>query len=186
MIISEIIKKTKDGFEKVVKHFETDISGIRTGRATPSLVENITVDSYGTKMPLSQLASINVPGTRILTIQPWDRTIIPSIEKAISQSNLGVGCSVDQDLIRISLPPLTEEFRRNFIKILNDKNEEAKVSLRRIREDSWKEMQDRFRSGEIREDDKFKGKDDLQKAIDEYSRKIDELSDRKNKEIMEN
>lgn len=186
MDIKSIIKDTRSEFDKVITFYEKDISGIRTGRATSSLVEDIIVDSYGTKLPLKQVASISIPGPRLITVQPWDRSLTPVIEKAIAQSELGINPVSDKDTISIPLPPLTEEFRRNLTKILNEKSEEARVSLRKIREDAWKEMQDGFREGSIREDDKFKGKEDLQKLIDEYNEKIERISEKKTKEIMEN
>ena len=186
MIIGDIIKKTKTELDKIVSFFEKDIASIRTGRATSSLIENIVVDSYGSKLPLKQVASINIPGPRIITVSPWDKALTVSIEKAIAQSDLGVNPISDKDVITISLPPLTEEFRKNLTKILNEKGEEARISLRKVREDFWKKIQEGFKNGEVREDDKFKGKDELQKCINEYNKKIEEISERKNREIMEN
>ena len=186
MDVKNIIKNTRSEFDKIIVFYEKDIAGIRTGRATSSLVENIIIDSYGTKLPLKQVASISIPGARLITIQPWDRSLTPLIEKAIAQSELGINPVSDKDTINIPIPPLTEEFRKNLTKILNDKSEEARVSLRKIREDSWKNLQDGFREGLIREDDKFKGKEDLQKLIDEYNNKIENISEKKTKEIMEN
>ncbi len=184
-MIKSIMNETKKEFDKIISFYESDIAGIRSGRATTSLVENIMIDSYGTKMPLKQVASINIPGPRIITIQPWDKTLTSVIEKAITQSDLGVNPSNSGDLINIPLPPLTEEFRRGLTKILNEKSEEARVSLRRVREDTWRKIQDDARDGKIREDDKFKGKEELQKLIDEYNDKVEKISERKNKEIME-
>ncbi|MBZ1356194.1 MAG: ribosome recycling factor [Candidatus Nealsonbacteria bacterium] len=184
-VVNNIIKETRTKFDKVVVFFEKDISTIRTGRATPSLVENITVDSYGVKMPLKQVASISVPSPRMLLIQPWDRSTIPSIEKAVLQSDLGVSPVTDNGSIRVSLPSLTEEYRKSLTKILNEKGEEARVSLRKAREEAWKDIQDSFKEGTVREDDKFKGKDDLQKVVDEYNKKIEEVTDRKKREILE-
>jgi ribosome recycling factor len=186
MDLKNIIKEARNEFDRVISFFEKDITGIRTGRATPSLVENIVVDSYDSKMPVKQIASINIPGTRIIVIQPWDKSIIPNIEKAISQSDLGINPVSDNDSVKINLPPLTEEFRKKLIKILNEKSEEARISLRRSREEFWKEMQNGFKEGSIREDDKFKGKEDLQKTIDEYNKKIEDISSQKKKEIMDN
>lgn len=179
-------KSVRVEFDKIIAFFEKDISSIRTGRATSSLVENIIVDSYGTKLPLKQVASISIPGPRLITIQPWDRSLTPVIEKAIAQSELGVNPISDKDAINIPLPPLTEEFRKNLTKILNEKSEEARVSLRKVREDAWKDLQDGFREGLIREDDKFKGKEELQKIMDEYNDKVERIAEKKTKEIMEN
>ena len=186
MDIKNIIKNTRSEFDKIIIFYEKDIAGIRTGRATSSLVEDIIIDSYGSRLPLKQVASISIPGPRLITIQPWDRSLTPVIEKAIAQSELGINPVSDKDKISIPIPPLTEEFRKNLTKILNDKSEEARVSLRKVREDAWKDLQDGFREGLIREDDKFKGKEDLQKLIDEYNNKIEKISEKKTKEIMEN
>ncbi len=186
MDIKSIIKETRLELDKIISFFEKDIAGIRTGRATSSLVEDIIIDSYGSKLPLKQVASISVPGPRMITIQPWDRALIPVIEKAISQSELGVNPVNNKDSINVPLPPLTEEFRKNLTRVLNEKSEEARISLRKIREDDWKKIQDGFRDGSIREDDKFKGKEELQKLIDEYNVKVEAISDKKRKEIMEN
>jgi len=183
--IKKIIKETVVKFDKIIEYFSKDISTIRTGRANPSLVENILVDSYGTKMSLKQAASISVPAPRMIVIQPWDRSMIPNIEKAISQSELGIHPVSEGELIRIPLPSLTEEYRKKLIRLLNDKSEEARVSLRKTREDAWKDIQEGFKKGIIREDDKFRGKDELQKVIDDYNKKIEEITEKKNKEILE-
>jgi len=183
--IKKIIKETIIKFDRVIEFFSKDISVIRTGRANPSLVENILIDSYGSKMPLKQVASITVPAPRIIVVQPWDRSMIPNIEKAIFQSELGVNPVSEGEIIRIPLPSLTEEYRKKLIKLLNDKSEEARIALRKSREDAWKDIQDGFKEGIIREDDKFKGKDDLQKIIDDYNKKIEEITQRKEKEILE-
>ncbi len=186
MDIKEILKETEVEFQNTVDFFEKDVATVRTGRANPSLVENILVDSYGSKLPIKQLASISVLDQRTLSIQPWDYSVISSVEKALSQSDLGANPIVDKNTIKITLPSLTEEYRKKLLKLLNDKAESAKISQRKSREDTWKKMQDGFRAGEIREDDKFKGKEDLQKLIDEYGKKIDAVIGRKEKEIMEN
>lgn len=179
------IKDTEKDFQKIIDFFQQDISSIRTGRANPSLVENILVDSYGSKMPLKQIASISVIDSRTISIQPWDHSIILSIEKALLQSDLGVNPIVDKNIIRISLPLLTEEYRKNLLKILGEKAEAAKISLRKSREDVWREIQDGFRAGKIKEDDKFKRKDELQELIESFNVKIDEICRRKKEEIME-
>lgn len=185
MDIKNIIKDTGLEFDKIITFYEKDISGIRTGRATSSLVEGIIIDSYGTKLPLKQVASISIPGPRLIAIQPWDKSLTPVIEKAIAQSELGINPVSDKDLIKIHLPSLTEEFRKNLTKILNEKSEDARVSLRRAREDVWRKIQDGFKEGLIREDDKFKGKEELQKLINGYNNKIERISEKKTKEIME-
>ncbi len=185
MDIKDIIEETKKEFDKTINFFEEDIATIRTGRANPSLVEKIVVDSYGSKMPLNQLASISTMGPRTLAIQPWDQSIVSEIEKALSQSDLGGSPVVDGNIIRVTLPSLTEEYRKKLLKLLGDKAEAAKISLRKSREEAWRKIQDNFKKGEIREDDKFKGRDGLQELIDDYSQKVEETYKRKEEEIME-
>ncbi len=185
MDINNIIKEVEKDFQKTIDFFQQDISSIRTGRANPSLVENILVDLYGSKIPLRQAASISTMGPRILLIQPWDHSSILAIEKSLLQSDLGINPVVDNNVIKINLPSLTEEYRKNLLKLLREKAELAKVSLRKSREDAWRRIQDGFRTGEIREDDKFKGKDKLQEIIDNFSKTIEDICQRKEKEIME-
>ncbi len=185
MEIKEIIKKTKEECLKVIDFFEKDVSSIRTGRATPSLVENIDIDVYGSRMPLKQLASISIIGPRVISVQPWDQSHLLAIEKAILQSDLGVNPSVDKNIIRINLPTLTDEYRRNLTKVLGDKAESARISLKQCREDAWRKVQNGFRVGEIREDDKFKARDDLQEVMDYSNNEIEKICEKKKKEIME-
>lgn len=183
----EIINKIKPELDKVINFLERELTKIRTSRATPGLVEDIVVECFGQKFPLKQLAAISCPQPRQIIIQPWDKSYLESIEKALSQATLGIAPQiVDKDLIRISLPPLTEEYRKNLLRIVSEKEEESKKTIRRWREESWKEIQGGFRDGKIREDDKFRAKDELQELIDEYNKKIDDLGEKKHKEITEN
>lgn len=181
----EIIQKIKPELDKSVNFLEKEVSKIRTGRASPSLVEDIVVDCFGSKFPLKQLAAISSPEPRAVVIQPWDKSYIEGIEKAISSSSLGVSPVVDKDSIRLTLPPLTEEYRRNLIKILSEKKEDVLKTIRHWREKAWEEIQNGFKEGLIREDDKFRAKDDLQDLIDEYNGKVDDICQRKEKEIKE-
>lgn len=181
----EIIEKIKPELDKVISFLEKELAKIRTGQASPSLVEDIMIDCFGKKVSLKQISAIFCPKPRQITIQPWDKSYLELIEKAIFQSNLGVSPVVDKDLIRINLPSLNEEFRKNLIKLLSERQEEARRTIRRWREDAWKEIQEGFKEGKISEDNKFRGKDELQKLINEYNKKIEEMGERKKKEIME-
>lgn len=181
----EIISKIKPELDKTINFLEKELMKIRTGRASPSLVEDIVVECFGQKFPLKQLAAISSPEPRKLVIQPWDKSYIESIEKAISNSNLGVAPIVDKDIIRLSLPPLSEEYRKDLAHLLSEKQEEARRTIRRWREEAWSEIQEKFRAKEIREDDKFRAKDELQDLIDDYQQKIDQIGERKKKEILE-
>ena len=179
----EIIDKIKPELDKVINFLERELAKIRTGRATPSLVEDIVCECFGQKFPLKQLAAISVPESKQILIQPWDKSYLEPIVNAFSKAGLGVSPIVDKDLIRISLPPLSEEYRKNLIKIFSEKQEEARKTIRRWREEAWDEIQEKFRAGKIREDDKFRAKDELQELVDEYNEKIEEMGERKKREI---
>lgn len=181
----EIIEKIKPELEKVIAFLEKELAKIRTGQASPSLVEEIIVDCFEKKLSLKQISAIFCPKPRQIIIQPWDKSYLKLIEKAIFQSNLGINPIIDKDLIRIELPPLNEEFRNNLLKLLSEKQEEARRTVRRWREDAWKEIQEGFKEGKISEDDKFRGKDELQELIDEYNKNIEDMGERKKKEIIE-
>ena len=180
----EIITQTKPFLEKAIEYFKSEIAKLRIGRATPAMVEDLEIESYGQVMKLKQLANISTPQPRLITIQPWDKGILDVIEKGIAQSSLGLSPVVDGDLIRVNIPPLNEERRKELIKILHERAEEAKISIRHHREEAWREIQEKEKIGEIREDDKFRGKDELQKIIDDYNKKIEDTLKQKESEIM--
>ena len=185
MEYKEIIEKIKPELEKVIRFLEGELAKIRTGRASPTLVEDIPVDCFGQRLPLKQLAAISCPEPKQILIQPWDKSYIEGIEKALSQSSIGASPIVDKEAIRINLPALTEEFRKNLLRVIAEKQEEARKTIRRWREEAWKEIQEGFKEGKIREDDKFRAKDELQELIDEYNKKIEDLEEKKKREIME-
>lgn len=170
--------------EEVKEWMKKESSSLRTGRATPALVENIPVDSYGSRVPLKHVASISVEDARTLRISPWDAGMLKNIEHAIISSNLGIQPIADKQTVRVTMPELTEERRKSLIKILHDKLEEAKISLKLAREEAWKEIQEKEKNGEIPEDDKFRLKDDLQKIIDAISGEIEEVAKKKEAEIQ--
>lgn len=181
----EIIEKIKPEMEKTISFLEKEFAKIRTGRASISLVEDIIVDCFGQKFPLKQLAAISSPEPKQIVIQPWDKSYIESIEKAISKSSLGTSPVVDKDILRINLPPLSDDYRKTLVRILSEKQEEARKTIRHWRGEAWEEVQEKTKTGEIREDDKFRAKDELQKLVDEYNKKIEEMGERKKKEILE-
>lgn len=185
MEYKEIIEKIRPELEKVIRFLEGELAKIRTGRASPALVEDIKVDCFGQKLPLKQLAAISCPEPKQILIQPWDKSYIEGIEKALSQSSIGASPIVDKEVIRINLPALTEEFRKNLLRVIAEKQEEVRKTIRRWREEAWKEIQEGFKEGKIREDDKFRAKDELQELIDEYNKKIEDLGEKKKREIME-
>lgn len=179
----DILNKIKPDLDKAVEHLKTELAGFQVGRATPALVENIIVDCYGQSLPIKQLGSIHTPEPRMLIIQPWDKTILKEIERAIFASRPGLSAAVDSDAIRVHIAPLNEERRKELSSILSDKLEEAKITIRLRREKAWKEIQDLTRDGKIREDDKFRAKDELQKMVDDYNGKMDEMGESKEREI---
>ena len=181
----EIIDKVKPEMAKALVFLERELAKIRAGRASVSLVEDIIVECFGQKMPLKQLAAISSPSPKNIVIQPWDKSYIEQIEKAISQSSIGAAPVVDQEVIRISLPPLSEEYRQSLLRVLSEKQEETRKTIRRWRQEAWDKIQEKTRQGEIREDDKFRAKDKLQELIDDYNEKIEEMGERKKKEITE-
>ena len=185
MEYKEIINKIKSELDKVIGFLDRELAKIRTGRASISLVEDIIADCFGKTFPLKQLGAITLSGPRQILIQPWDKSYLESIEKAIRQAGGGLNPIVDKDAIRINLSPLSEEFRKDLLRVLSEKQEEVRKTIRRWREEAWGEIQRKFKEGEIREDDKFRAKDELQDLIDEYNQKIEELGERKKKEIME-
>ncbi len=180
----DLINKIKPDINKIIEHLKGELGSLQVGRATPALVENIEVECYGNRLPIKQLASINVPEPRMIIIQAWDMSILKDIEKAIRTERPGMSPVVDGEIIRVNIPSLNEERRKELSSILADKLEQARIAIRLRREKVWKEVQDLTRESKIREDDKFRAKDELQKLIDEYNEKIEEMGKSKEKEIM--
>ncbi len=170
--------------EKVLQHLKQEIGSLRTGRATPALVEEILVDYYGAKTPLKAVASISAPDARQLLIQPWDKTALPAIEQAIANSSLGLAPISDRDAIRLSLPPLTQERRGELVKLLHRHAEDARIRVRQAREEAIRDVDRRQKAGEISQDDRFRQKNEVQKIIDDSNQKIADLSGAKEKEIL--
>lgn len=177
--ISSFKAKTVD----IVTWLEKEFSGIRTGKATPALLDSVKVDSYGTKTALAHIAGITVEDARTLRIAPWDKGQIKDIEKALISSNLGVSVSVDDIGVRAGFPELTEERRVSLKRLAGERHEAARVSIKNERDKIWSEIQDQERDGELSEDEKFKGKDDLQKVVEETHKKLAELLKKKEEEI---
>ena len=175
---------SKQEFESAIEFLKKELAGIRTGRANPEMVENISVDSYGAKTPIKQLASITVPEARTITIQPWDKNIIKDIEKAITASDIGISPVVEGSNIRLTIPQMTEENRLGFVKVIGAKAEKSRVAVRQTRDKIKEEITKQEKNKEITEDDKY----DLIKDLDEMTRKfndqIKELVDAKEKEVM--
>ncbi len=185
MSYQEIIDKIKPELDKVIGFLERELSKIRTGRATPSLVEDIVVECFGQKFPLKNLAAISIPEPKQILIQPWDKSYIDGIISALGKTGIGLGAVVDKEAVRINLPPLSQEYRKDLQRLISEKEEQAHQTVRRWREEAWDEIQEGYREGKIREDDKFRAKDELQDLVDEYNEKIEEFAEKKKKEIFE-
>ena len=184
-MIESIYAETKESMAKSVIALRNELKRVRTGRASLSILDGIKVDYYGTLTPLNQMATLAVPESRLITIQPWDVSVIKDIEKAILKSDLGLTPSSDGKIIRISIPPLTEERRKELAKIVHKICEEYKVSIRNIRRDSNELLKSMKKDSEISEDDAFKSQDKVQNITDEQIKLIDECFNEKEKEILE-
>jgi ribosome recycling factor len=184
-VIKETIKEADTRMHGAIESLEEDLSGIRTGRATPALVEKLPVEYYGMPTPLMQLASISVPEARTLLIKPFDMASLRTIERAIIASNLGLTPNNDGKNIRLNLPPLTEERRRELVRVVHARLEEAKVAVRNIRRDVIKDLKEYESEKLISEDDLKRAEEELQKCTDHKVVEIDQIGQRKEKEIME-
>jgi ribosome recycling factor len=185
MTPKDILTKAKTDFEAVLEFYKKDIGSIRTSRATPSLVEDVVVEAYGQRMRIQELASMSVPEPRTLLIQPWDKGVVEAIVGAINKSDLHINPIVDQDAIRINIPTLTEERRKEFIKLLKKKTEEARIQIRQVREHAMSTLQKMEKDGEISEDIKFDSRESVQKMVDDYNTKAQELETKKEQELMQ-
>lgn len=184
-MIDDVMLEAEEKMEKTVEALRRELLTIRTGRASPALVENLRVDYYGSIMPLNQLATIAAPEPRLIVIRPWDAGSLSAIEKAIQKSELGLTPHNDGKMIRLPIPTLTDDRRRELGKIVSRRVEEGRVAIRNIRRDALKEVGDLFKDKEISEDDHFKAKEDLQELTDTYIKKIDQVGEQKQAEIME-
>jgi ribosome recycling factor len=184
-MIKELLGETEDRMQKAIEALEAKLRTIRTGRASPALVEQVMVDYYGTPTPLKQLAVISAPEPQLLTIRHYDPGSLGDIERAILKSELGLTPSNDGKIIRLPIPRLTEERRQDLAKMVRQRIEEGKVALRNIRREVLDDLRDFEKEKLISEDEFYSGKDDLQELTDNYSKQMDEVSDRKQREILE-
>ena len=180
-----VIDSTEEKMKKTLANLKDGFAGLRTGRASAALFDKIKVDYYGEKSPLNQVANISVPEARLIVIQPWDKNLIAEIEKAIRSSELSLNPSNDGKVIRISVPPLTEERRKELVKLAKNHAEQSRVAIRNIRRDGNDELKKMLKDSSITEDDESKGTVDLQKLTDSYIEKVNHVLEEKEKEIME-
>jgi ribosome recycling factor len=183
-MINDVLKDAESRMKGAIHALEEDLGTIRTGRASPALVEKLMVPYYGTPTPLYQMATINVPEAQLLTIKPFDKTSLRDIEKAIQASELGLTPNNDGTIIRLALPPLTQERRKELVKVLHHRVEEAKVAVRNIRRSAIDDIREFEKESIISEDDSHRGQDDVQKLTDKYSELVESTGKRKEQEIM--
>ncbi|MGB4505162.1 MAG: ribosome recycling factor [Syntrophaceticus sp.] len=183
--MKDVLKQTESKMKKTVDLLVKDYATLRAGRATPALLERVFADYYGTPTPINQMATISVPESRLLVIQPWDRNMLPQIEKAILKSDLGITPVNDGNVIRLVIPTLTEEKRKDLVKIINKKAEEGRIAIRNLRREANDQVKETEKEGDISEDMAKRCLNDIQDLTDKYIKKIDQLAEAKEKEILE-
>ena len=184
-MINEIKKNATERMQKSLEALKQELTKLRTGRAHTSLLDHITVSYYGSEVPLSQVANVAVADSRLLTVTPWEKTMVQAIEKAILTSDLGLNPATSGTVIRVPLPPLTEERRRDMIKVVRGETEGGRVAIRNIRRDANNEIKNLLKDKKISEDDERRAQDEIQKITDKYIGEIDKLLEAKEKELME-
>jgi ribosome recycling factor len=183
--LNDVLKQAESKMKKTVDLMVKDFSSLRAGRATPALLEKVFVDYYGTPTPINQMATISVPESRLLVIQPWDKNMLPQIEKEILKSDLGITPVSDGNLIRLSVPTLTEEKRKSLVKVVNKKAEEGRVAVRNLRREANDQIKAAEKEGDISEDIAKRRLNDIQELTDRYIKNIDQVAEAKEKEILE-
>jgi ribosome recycling factor len=185
-MVNDVLSDLQAGFEKAIESFKRDLSKVRTGRANISMLDGVKVEYYGTMTPLNQVATLNVPDARLITIKPWEKSLIVVIEKAIkAQSDLGLNPVSDGELVRLPIPPLTQERRKQLVKTIKGLAEDAKVALRNSRREANETLKEFTDSGDIAEDDERQGLKKVQDLTDKFTATVDEIVGKKEKEILE-
>lgn len=184
-MIEGVYKEIEEKMKSSLDVLKRDLNTIRTGRASLSLLDGIVIDYYGTSTPLNQLATLSVPESRLITIQPWDNSVMGEVEKAILKSDLGLTPVNDGKTIRISIPPLTEERRKELVKIVKKYSEECKIAVRNVRREGNESLKNLEKNKSITEDDLFKSQSKIQEMTDDYIKKVDEITEKKEKEVLE-
>lgn len=184
MSVQDVLSQTEEKMQKAISAVKKDFSEVSTGRANPAMVEEMKVDYYGAMTPINQIASVGIPDAQTITIQPWDKGALEPIEKAIMASNLGITPNSDGERIRLSVPPLSEERRKELIKVAKDMAEKGKIALRNIRKEANDKIKKMQSDSEIAEDAGFKGLDSVQKLIDKYTKDVDFIFEKKSKDLL--
>jgi len=184
-VVDEVLSETEDGMKKAVEAFKRELGRVRTGRANLALLDGVKVEYYGTPTPLNQVATLNIADARLITVKPWEKNLLPIIEKAIRVSDLGLNPVVDSELIRLPIPPLTQERRKDLVKLIKKMTEDGRVAVRAARRDGNDLLKEAEKDKEISEDDSKHGQKKIQELTDQYIAKVDEISANKEKEILE-
>ncbi|MCG8424681.1 MAG: ribosome recycling factor [Proteobacteria bacterium] len=184
-MVEEVILETEAGMTKAIEAFKRDLSKVRTGRANLALLDGINVEYYGTPTPLSQVATLNVADARLITVKPWDKNMIPVIEKAVRAADMGINPVVDAEMLRLPIPPLTQERRKEMVKRIKKMAEDARVAVRAARRDGNDLLKEAEKSKELSEDESKVGQKKIQELTDKYVKSVDEISANKEKEILE-
>jgi ribosome recycling factor len=184
-LADDVLKDFRDGVARTLDDLRKDLSTVRTGRASLHMLDGVRVDYYGTATPLNQVATLSVPEARLIVVKPWEKTMIPVIEKAIRDANLGLNPQSDKDLVRVPVPALTEERRKDIVKQVKHKGEEHKIAIRNQRRDTKELLEAAENDGEVSADEAKKGLDKMQKETDEGIKKVDEIVAAKEKEVMQ-
>ena len=184
-MINDIVTDSEDGMKKAVDSFKRDLQKIRTGRANTAMLDGIKVDYYGTPTPVNQVASVQVVDARLITVKPWEKNMLPVIDKAIRASDLGINPVADSELVRLPIPPLTQERRKELAKVVNKQTEEARVAVRAARRDAMDMIKEAEKDKQISEDERKGGEKNVQDLTDKYIAMVDDIAKAKEKEIME-
>ncbi|HHH29304.1 MAG TPA: ribosome recycling factor [Polyangiaceae bacterium] len=184
-MIDDVLAELNDGIRKSLDALRRELAKVRTGRAHPSILDRVRVDYYGTPTPISQMANVGVPDASLLTVKPWEKSQVQAIDKAIRESGLGLNPQVDGDLIRIPIPPLTEERRKEMVKLTKKHGEEAKIAIRQHRRDAMDMLQDAIKEGEISEDDGERGKKKVEETVSDHVKQVDTIVAEREAQIMQ-
>ena len=184
-MVKEVVQDAKERMEKTLSNTQSELGKVRTGRANLSLLDTVRVEYYGSKVPLKQVANLGVPESRLITIQPWDRNLLGEIEKAVLKADLGINPNNDGHIIRLPIPPLTEERRKDLVRFIHQLGEDGKIAIRNIRRDAIDHLRKAQKEHKISEDEEYNGGIDIQELTDDFVKKIDELIGAKEEEIME-
>jgi ribosome recycling factor len=182
--MNQYLSNKKPEFDKALEFFQKEISSIRTGRANPAILDSVQVEAYGVRNPISTVASVGVSDSRTITVTPWDKNVVKDIEKAITEAHLGLGIKNDGDKLHLTVPQMTEENRKEYVKRLNEKQEEARIRIRQVRDDIKEEIESAHSNKDISEDDKYRYIEELEEEVAKFNNKIKDLRDKKEEEIM--